>query len=96
MIFGTCPHLSLGKLIFDKSHQNTCCLCFLYQGTFAIISLMTAQAIGGVPIDLTANTTINGTIVTVNLTAEEVLAAKVGISTTLAFFVGLIQVHLTR
>lgn len=57
---------------------------------------MTAQAIGGVPLDLSNNTTINGTVVTANVTAEDFLAAKVGISTTLAFFVGLIQVDSTR
>lgn len=64
------------------------------QGTFAIISLMTAQAISGVPLAST-DPSSNFSLANSSRTAEELLAEKVGISTTLAIFVGLFQVSRT-
>ncbi|CAF4190112.1 unnamed protein product [Rotaria sp. Silwood2] len=76
MIFGTCPHLSIG--------------------TFAIISLLTIKAIDGVT--LTSSTLItNDTIIESNISYisdisnDALMHEKLGIATTLAFLVGLIQ-----
>lgn len=63
-------------------------LKFLFsQGTFAVISLMTAQAIDGVPLQ----TTISIENVS-NVTDAMLVSEKIGIATTLAFLVGTVQV----
>ncbi|CAF3881784.1 unnamed protein product [Adineta steineri] len=74
MIFGTCPHLSIG--------------------TFAVISLMTAQAISGTPLQ-SFNIINNQSYVASNIYDEIIINEKVGIATTLAFLVGLIQLILS-
>ncbi|CAF1544697.1 unnamed protein product, partial [Adineta steineri] len=73
MIFGTCPHLSIG--------------------TFAVISLMIAQAIEGVvpsSMDMINNTTIVSNESNSLLNNE-----KVQVATTLALLVGLVQLLLS-
>ncbi|CAF3504424.1 unnamed protein product [Rotaria socialis] len=79
MIFGTCPHLSIG--------------------TFAIISLLTAKAINGVSLP-PLNSTINDSIIESNfsyisnVSSDALINEKLGVATTLAFVVGLIQLIL--
>ncbi|CAF4075187.1 unnamed protein product [Rotaria magnacalcarata] len=80
MIFGTCPHLSIG--------------------TFAIVSLLTAKAINGVSLP-SLNSTTNESIIEANFSYISNVSSdallineKVGIATTLAFFVGVIQLIL--
>ncbi|UJR16211.1 hypothetical protein I4U23_003121 [Adineta vaga] len=73
MIFGTCPHLSIG--------------------TFAVISLMVAQAIEGVinsPLRMMNNSTEISSNQSMSLLTDE----KISIATTLALLVGLIQILL--
>ncbi|CAF0827107.1 unnamed protein product [Adineta steineri] len=74
MIFGTCPHLSVG--------------------TFAVISLMTAQAIDGVPLH-SFNTINNQSYMTETVSDVMIMNEKLGIATTLAFLSGLIQLILS-
>lgn len=64
---------------------------FFVEGTFAIISLMTAKAIDGTPLTSSpmTNDQSNGTS---NTFEEMIILEKVGIATTLAFFVGIVQV----
>lgn len=57
-------------------------------GTFAIMSLMTSQALGKIDFDQINQTNLTSDI------ENEILYEKVGVVTTLAFFVGLIQVQL--
>ncbi|CAF3969115.1 unnamed protein product, partial [Adineta steineri] len=74
MIFGTCPHLSVG--------------------TFAVISLMTAQAIDGVPLQ-SFDTINNQSYTTETVSDVMIINEKLGIATTLAFLAGLIQLILS-
>ncbi|CAF5145155.1 unnamed protein product, partial [Rotaria magnacalcarata] len=71
-------------------------------GAFSIISLMIAKALNGIPPDsVIANSNYNASdsnfsnmSSSVNATADEMLAQKTDLATTLAFFVELIQFHL--
>ncbi|CAF5195720.1 unnamed protein product, partial [Rotaria magnacalcarata] len=68
---------------------------------FAIISLMIAKALDGIPLDwVIANSNYNASdsnfsnmSSSVNATADEILAQKTDLATTLAFFVELIQAN---
>ncbi|CAF2064986.1 unnamed protein product [Rotaria magnacalcarata] len=70
-------------------------------GAFAIISLMIAKALDGIPLDwVIANSNYNASdsnfsnmSSSVNATADEILAQKTDLATTLAFFVELIQAN---
>lgn len=64
----------------------------IFLGTFAVISLMTAQALEGVPIDMTTLTSNKSGLMS-NNTDDLILMEKVGIATTLAFLVGSVQVR---
>ncbi|CAF1228653.1 unnamed protein product [Rotaria sordida] len=75
MIFGTCPHLSVG--------------------TFAILSLMTAEAINEIPLESFNGINNQSYDVTLNLSDAMIINEKVGIATTLAFLVGLMQLILS-
>ncbi|CAF1109888.1 unnamed protein product [Adineta ricciae] len=73
MIFGTCPHLSIG--------------------TFAVISLMVAQAIEGI-LSSPMHVISNGNETFSNESIPSLIDEKIRISTTLALLVGLIQILL--
>lgn len=76
MIFGTCPHLSIG--------------------TFAVISIMTAQAIEGAMSSSMNLLQMNETLSDpTNPTVDAILSEKIGIATTLALLVGLVQLVLS-
>ncbi|CAF3537398.1 unnamed protein product [Rotaria sordida] len=74
MVFGTCPHLSLG--------------------TFAITSLMTGQVIDGASLQ-SLNVINNQSYIPSNISDAIVISEKVGLATTLAFVVGIIQLILS-
>ncbi|CAF1961203.1 unnamed protein product [Rotaria magnacalcarata] len=77
MIFGTCPHLSIG--------------------TFAVISLMTAQAIESVIQPAMNMIDGNQTMSSISSSGSDLLMIneRISIATTLAFLVGLVQLILS-
>ena len=73
MIFGTCPHLSVG--------------------TFAVISLMVAQAIEGAIGSSVLNVSnLNETVLFSNGSDSLIIDEKIRIAATLALLVGIFQV----
>ncbi|CAF4850408.1 unnamed protein product [Rotaria sp. Silwood1] len=63
-------------------------------GTFAITSLMTGQAIDGASLEY-SNVINNESYVLSNISEAMIISEKVGLATTLAFFVGMVQLTLS-
>ena len=90
MIFGTCPHLSIGEPdgVRISSWERDASV-----GTFAVISIMTAQAIDGVsPPAMGLMDANNSSTIESNLTDSSVDSEKLAVATTLALLVGFVQV----
>ncbi|CAF4419368.1 unnamed protein product [Rotaria sp. Silwood2] len=73
----------------------TVAIMHIPQGTFAITSLMTAQAIDGASLQ-SRNVINNQSYILSNISDSMIISEKVGLATTLAFFVGIIQVSSTN
>ncbi|CAF3613631.1 unnamed protein product [Rotaria sp. Silwood1] len=72
----------------------TVAIMHIPQGTFAITSLMTGQAIDGASLEY-SNVINNESYVLSNISEAMIISEKVGLATTLAFFVGMVQLTLS-
>ena len=90
-IFGTCPHLSIGRVRFLRVEDL---VMLSFSGTFAVISLMTAQAIEGVvPPSTNSIDQELMSISSANISNPSMMSNKISAATTLALLVGLVQVN---
>ena len=102
MVFGSCPHLSIGKSFYSRSIRHHNAIFLLHKGTVAVISLMTAEALSGIPLESiklhTHNYNVKWNSSNMLSTSalsddEDLIAEKAKLATTLTLFVGFFQVE---